>query len=318
MSSFPPASGPTLPAGMFTPQLAADSAASLKERAADYLELTKPRITALVLCTTLVGYALAARGDMDLARLFHTLAGTALVAGGASAWNQVLERDRDRRMRRTEQRPVASGRVAAGAASVFAVDMATLGLVWLALGVNRGACLVAALTLAAYVLAYTPLKRHSAWCTVVGAVPGALPPVIGWVAGAGRIEPGALALFALLFAWQLPHFYAIAWLYRADYARGGFPMLPVNDPNGARTATAIVGTTVLLLATSVAPLAVGLGGIFYLSAATLLGGAFLALALSFAHHRSDRSARWLFLASVLYLPIVLALLAVDRSGPLSF
>jgi len=317
MSAFRPASGP-LPAAVLTPPLGAETAISLKERAADYLELTKPRITALVLCTTLVGYALAARGAMDLARLFHTLAGTALVAGGASALNQVVEREPDSRMRRTQNRPVASGRVAPRSASVFAIDMATLGLVWLAVGVNRGACLVAALTLAAYVLAYTPLKRTSAWCTVVGAVPGALPPVIGWVAGAGRIEPGAIALFALLFAWQLPHFYAIAWLYRADYARGGFPMLPVNDPSGRRTAAAILGTTVLLLATSVAPLALGLGGRFYFAAAVLLGGAFLALAVGFARRQSDRNARWLFLASVLYLPIVLALLAFDRSGPLGF
>jgi len=318
MRALPPTSGPTSAAGVFVPALDAGSAVSLKERAADYLELTKPRITTLVLCTTLVGYALAARGGFDLVRLFHTLAGTALVAGGASALNQVLERERDQRMHRTRNRPVASGRLAANAASVLAVDMATLGLVWLAVGVNRGACLVAALTLAAYVLAYTPLKRHSAWCTVVGAVPGALPPVIGWVAGAGRIEPGALALFALLFTWQLPHFYAIAWLYREDYARGGFPMLSVGDATGRRTAGAILGTTVLLLAASVAPLALGLGGVFYLAAAAVLGVAFLALALGFARHRSDRSARWLFLASVLYLPIVLGLLALDRSGPLSF
>jgi protoheme IX farnesyltransferase len=312
-----PTPTPHAPAGVL-PGLGAELAFSLRERAADYLELTKPRITILVLCTTLVGFALAAPEGTPVLRLLHTLAGTALVAGGASALNQVIEREADRRMRRTCGRPVASGRLAPRQALVYAVDMATLGLVWLALGVNRGACLVAALTLLTYVLAYTPLKRKSAWCTVVGAVPGALPPVIGWVAGAGRIEPGALALFALMFAWQLPHFYAIAWLYREDYARGGFPMLPVGDPAGRRTARAITGTSVLLLAASLAPLAFGLGGGLYLAAATAGGLVFLGLALRFARRRSEAAARQLFLASVLYLPVVLALLALDPSGPPGF
>jgi protoheme IX farnesyltransferase len=317
MSPIPTPPPPSFPAGAF-PGLTAETGASLRERAADYLELTKPRITALVLCTTWVGFALAAPDGMALGRLFHTLAGTALVAGGASALNQVLERDCDRRMRRTRLRPVASGRLAPEQALVFAVDMATLGLVWLALGVSRGASLVAALTLASYVLAYTPLKRKSAWCTVVGAVPGALPPVIGWVAGAGRIELGALALFGLMFAWQLPHFYAIAWLYRDDYAQGGFPMLPVGDASGRRTAAAIAGTSALLCAASFAPLAIGLGGWLYLAAAAVGGGGFLALAIAFVRERSDRNARRLFLASILYLPLVLAILAFDRSGPPGF
>jgi protoheme IX farnesyltransferase len=153
---------------------------------------------------------------------------------------------------------------------------------------------------------------------VVGAVPGALPPVIGWVAGAGRIEPGALALFALLFTWQLPHFYAIAWLYRSDYAAGGFPMLPVGDASGRRTAGAIGFTTALLCAASFVPLALGFGGWLYLAAAALGGAVFLALAFAFARERSERTARRLFLVSVLYLPLVLALLALDRSGPPGF
>jgi heme o synthase len=312
MSAFrtsPPAS---VAAGTF-PGIA-DTAVGLKSRVADYVELTKPRITALVVCTTLVGFVLGSGEGIEIARLIHTLIGTALVAGGASALNQIFERDADRRMRRTRERPLPSGRLEPQPALVYAVDMATLGLVWLAVGANRGAALVAALTLGAYVLAYTPLKRRSSWCTVVGAVPGALPPVIGWVAAGGRIAPGALALFALLFTWQLPHFYAIAWLYRQDYERGGFPMLAVGDLSGRRTALAIAGTTILLLGASIAPVLLGLGGPVYLAAAVILGGLFLALAFRFARRRSDQAARQLFLASVLYLPVVLALLAIDRGG----
>jgi protoheme IX farnesyltransferase len=289
---------------------------ALRDRIAALLELTKPRITALVVVTALVGFALGARDGIDWVRLLHTLVGTALVAGGASALNQIVERDADARMRRTRGRPLPSARLDSQAALVFAVDTAALGLVWLALGASRGASYVAALTLAAYVFAYTPLKTRTAWCTVVGAIPGALPPVIGWVAARGELGLGALALFALLFTWQLPHFYAIAWLYRDEYARAGFRMLSAGDASGRRTALAMAGTSLLLLAASLITPAAGRSGPLYLTAALVLGLTFVALALGFVRRRDPGQARRVFLYSVLYLPLVLLCLVFDfyRSG----
>ncbi len=210
-------------------------------------------------------------------------------------------------------RPLPSARLDSGAALVFAVDTAALGLVWLALGASRSASLVAALTLAAYVFVYTPLKQRTAWCTVAGAVPGALPPVIGWVAARGELGPGALALFALLFAWQLPHFYAIAWLYREDYVRAGFRMLSAGDASGRRTALHLVATSGLVLGASLIAPAAGLTGPLYTTAALLLGFVFVALALGFVRRRDERQARRVFLYSVLYLPLVLLILVIDRS-----
>jgi heme o synthase len=284
-----------------------------RDRLAALLELTKPRITALVVVTALVGFALGSRDGIDWGRLVHTLLGTALVAGGASALNQIVERHADARMRRTRQRPLPSARLDSREALVFAVDTSALGLVWLTLGASRSASLVAALTLAAYVFAYTPLKRRTAWCTVAGAVPGALPPVIGWVAARGELGPGALALFALLFAWQLPHFYAIAWLYREDYVRAGFRMLSAGDASGRRTAAHLAATSALLLGASLIAPAAGLTGPLYTATALLLGLVFVALALGFVRRRDERQARRVFLYSVLYLPLVLLILVLDRS-----
>ena len=281
---------------------------------ADYLELTKPRITLLVLVTTLVGFALGSSGGaLDLWRLAHVLFGTGLVAAGASALNQILEREADARMHRTRQRPLPAGRLNPDAALVFAVDAATLGVVWLTVAVNRASALVAALTLASYALAYTPLKRRTPWSTVVGAVPGALPPVIGWVAASGELGVGAQVLFAILFLWQLPHFFAIGWLYRDDYARGQFRLLPVIDRDGSLTARQITASTVLLILTSFIPALIGMNGRIYLAGAALLGAAFLGFGIAFARSPREGQARRLFQASLLYLPAILTLMLLDRT-----
>jgi protoheme IX farnesyltransferase len=282
-------------------------------RVAEYAELTKPRITILVLVTTLVGYLLGTEGQVQLGRLVHALLATGLVAAGASALNQFLERDADGRMRRTRRRPLPSGRIAPERALGFAIDLATLGVIWLAVAVNWASALVAALTLAVYLLVYTPLKRRTPWCTAVGAVPGALPPVIGWVAARGQLGEGALILFAILFLWQLPHFFAIAWLYREDYARGGFPMLPVVDTGGRMTVIQIGLASALLVAVSLVPHLIGLAGLVYLIGASGLGGVLLLLAARLGHRRDDGAARGLFLFSVVYLPAMLALLVLDRA-----
>jgi protoheme IX farnesyltransferase len=282
-------------------------------QAADYAELVKPRITLLVLVTTLVGFMLGSGGDLDLARLAHAVLATALVAGGASALNQVLERDADARMRRTRHRPLPAGRLRPADALVFGVDTAAIGIVWLYVAVNRASALVALLTLASYVLAYTPLKRRTPWCTVVGAVPGALPPVIGWVAARGELGAGAVALFAILFFWQLPHFYAIGWLYRDDYARAGFPIVPVVDRDGRATARHILGASAGLAAASLAPALIGMAGTAYAAGAAAFGLAFLGLGIAFARSRAEAAARRLFVASLLALPAILVLLVIDRA-----
>lgn len=287
--------------------------AAVISRAAEYAELTKPRITVLVLVTSLVGYLLGALGTVHFGRLIHTLVATGLVAAGASALNQVLERDADGRMHRTRGRPLPSRRIAPEKALIFAIDLTTLGLIWLAVVVNAASALVAALTVAIYILAYTPLKRRTPWCTAVGAVPGALPPVIGWLAARGHLGEGAIILFAILFLWQLPHFFAIAWLYREDYARGGFPMLPVVDSSGRVTVAQIGLASTLLVAVSLLPNLIGLAGLVYLSGAIGLGGALLLLAAALGRSRDDGAARRLFLFSVAYLPALLALLVLDRT-----
>lgn len=282
-------------------------------QAADYAELTKPRITLLVLVTTLVGFLLASRGELDLARLAHAVVATGLVAGGASALNQVLEREADARMRRTRHRPLPAGRLRPTDALAFGVDTAAIGIVWLYVAVNRASALVALLTLASYVLVYTPLKRRTPWCTVVGAVPGALPPVIGWVAATGELGAGAAALFALLFFWQLPHFYAIGWLYRDDYRRAGFPIVPAVDRDGRSTARHILGASAGLAAVSFIPVVIGMTGTAYAAGAVAFGLVFVGLGIAFARSRAEADARRLFVASLVALPAILALLVIDRA-----
>jgi len=280
-------------------------------RAADFAELTKPRITSLVLVTAAVGYAVGTLGTFSILRFVLFMAGTALLCAGASALNQFAERDTDARMVRTSRRPLPAGRLRPDEALSFGLVLSAAGLAMLAF-VNPLTLLLGAASLASYVLAYTPLKRVTSLSTVVGAVPGALPPLMGWAAARESLGPAGWGLFAILFLWQLPHFLAIGWLYRDDYARGGFPMLTVTDRDGSST-----GRQAVLYATALLPVTLAAGllaaaGKGYLWGALLLGVAFLGCAMLFAWDRSTAAARRLFFASVLYLPLLLGLMVFDR------
>ena len=276
--------------------------------AADWLELTKPRITLMVVFTALVGFVTATAAPPWTALLLAALAGTGLVAAGASALNQVMERDTDALMHRTRTRPIPAGRIRPVEASLYGALLTLAGLVLLGALCGPLAALVAFSTWASYLFLYTPLKRRSHLATLVGAVPGALPPVIGWAAASGSLEPGAFILFAIVFLWQIPHFLAIAWLYRDDYERGGLKVLPVIDREGKLTGRQAVLHSVALLVVSLAPVAAGLGGALYLAGAVGLGVGLTLAALQLARARSLVAARYLFLASVLYLPALTSLL----------
>jgi protoheme IX farnesyltransferase len=281
-------------------------------RAADLAELVKPRITFMVLVTTGIGFFLAGDGAIDGWRLFHTLIGTGLIAAGASALNQLLERDTDALMDRTSARPLPAGRMDPDQALMFGGTLSLTGLAQLALAVNLLTALLGAAALAGYVFVYTPLKRVTTLATVIGAVPGAIPPVMGWTAVRDHIDPGALVLFAILFLWQLPHFLAIAWLCREDYARAGFPMLPVVDPGGGSTARQAVIYAAVLVPVSLLPSVLGLSGVTYFLGALVLGLTFLGFSLAFSLSFSTQAARRLLLASVLYLPAVLTVMLLDH------
>jgi protoheme IX farnesyltransferase len=275
---------------------------------ADWLELTKPGITTMVVGTALVGFVTASPGPAWGLLLATALVGTGFVAAGASALNQVMERDTDALMLRTRSRPLPAGRLGAAEAAGFGALLSAAGigcLFWLCGPLAAG---VASFTWASYLFVYTPLKRRTPLATLVGAVPGALPPVIGWAAASGRLEPGAFILFAIMFLWQVPHFLAISWLYRDDYARGGFPMLPVLDREGAFTARQAVLHSASLLVVSLAPALAGLAGPAYVGGALLLGAGLTFFALRLARSRDLVSARLLFVASLLYLPVLSSLL----------
>jgi len=280
--------------------------------AADWLELTKPRITMMVVFTALVGFVAASAASPWSGLLTAALVGTGLVAGGASVLNMVMERDTDALMQRTRTRPIPAGRIRPAEARWFGGLLTFGGLALLLSLCGALAALVAFATWASYLFLYTPLKRRTHLSTLVGAVPGALPPVIGWAAASGRLEPGAFILFAIVFLWQIPHFLAIAWLYRDDYERGGFPMLPVIDREGRVTGRQAVLHSVALLVVSLAPVAAGLGGVVYLAGALILGVALTLAALRLARARNDVAARSLFLASVLYLPALTSLLLLAK------
>jgi protoheme IX farnesyltransferase len=288
-------------------------AAASRSAAADYIELTKPRITLMVVLTAFVGYALGATGGILTGRLAATLVGTALVAAGASCLNMVLERRTDSLMLRTRTRPLPAGRLRPPEALAFGLALTTTGLALLAWRTSALAAAVAFVTWASYLFLYTPLKTRTSLSTVVGALPGALPPVIGWAAARGQLEPGAFVLFAIVFLWQIPHFLAIAWIYREDYARGGLPMLPVLDPDGRITGRQAVANTLALLLVSLVPTAAGIAGRVYLFGALALGLGFTAVAVRAAVLRTPRAARWLFVASILYLTALCALLLADRT-----
>jgi protoheme IX farnesyltransferase len=278
----------------------------------DFLILTKPRLNLLVLVTTVAGLYLAAPGGVPLAILLHTIIGTALVAGGAAALNQVLERGTDRLMSRTASRPVPDGRLQPGEATVFGLALSIVGLIELAAAVNRLSAMVAGLTLVSYLLVYTPLKRRTSLATIVGAVPGALPPVIGWTAAGAPVTLQALILFGIVFFWQMPHFLAIAWLYRDDYKRAGIPLLPVLEPDGRRTGQQALLYAAALWPVSLMPTVAGLAGAPYGLVATALGVVFITLGAAFARQRSTVTARRLFLFSIAYLPVLWGALVVNR------
>ncbi|HEX2162885.1 MAG TPA: heme o synthase [Thermoanaerobaculia bacterium] len=295
---------------------AAPPAVTWRTLASDLVELTKPRIALMVALTAATGLIMATPGpigSIGVALLFHTVVGTALVAAGAGALNQVVERSIDARMRRTANRPLPSGRIDPDVALTWGVLLAIVGIAWLAAAVNLLTAVLGGLTLAGYVFVYTPMKRLSSLATVVGAVPGAVPPMMGWTAARDALEPGAWVLFGILFLWQLPHFLAIAWMFRRDYAAGGLPMLPVNDPSGVRTGRQSLLYGAALVPVALLPTVLGLTGLVYFAGALALSLAYLAAGGAFALARTDAAARRLLLASVLYLPALLAAMLLDRA-----
>lgn len=295
-----------------TMQSLADTALAEKGWGAVFADLFKARLTLLVLLTTLVGFYLGFRGPVNYVLLFHTLLGTALLAGGAAALNQLFEREYDAKMRRTQDRPLPSGRLQPQTVLRIGSVSAVLGLLDLLLAVNPTTTLIAALSLVIYLFIYTPLKRLTWLNTAVGAVPGALPPLIGWTAARGELSREGWALFAIQALWQLPHFLAIAWMYRDEYARAGFRMLPVLDPHGRRTARHALGCALGLLPVSLGPSFFGLSGPIYFYSALLLGLVFLWFALRFARELTVPCARRLFYVSIFYLPLLLGVMVLDK------
>jgi len=280
--------------------------------AGDYVALTKPRLNFLVVATSAAGYYLGAQGPIDPYAMAPAVAGTALVAGGAAALNQLYERDTDALMRRTRLRPLPAGRVAPADAGIFGLLLSAAGLALLALRANWLAASLALGTILIYLAVYTPMKRRTSLSPLVGAVPGALPALIGWAASRGAIAPGGAALFAIVFLWQIPHFMAIAWLYRDDYGKAGFTMLPVIEPEGRRAGRQALWYAASLLPVSLTPSLVGVAGTIYLVVALALGIALVALAARFNATRSEPSARALFFGSIVYLPLLWIVLVADK------
>jgi heme o synthase len=292
------------------PMARAAAIPALRSRLIDYVALTKPRLNALVIATAAAGYYLA-NGPGGLP-LVAAVCGTALVAGGAAALNQVYERRTDRLMQRTRLRPLPDGRLQPLESIVFGAALSIAGLAWLALSSNAGAAIVALATLVSYIAIYTPLKLKTPLSTLVGAVPGALPPLIGWVAASGHASAGGWILFGIVFLWQMPHFLAIAWMFREDYERAGFPLLAVTEPDGRRTARHALGFALALVPMSLAPTLAGIAGWLYFAGALLLGVGLVIVAARFASDRSAARARTLFLASITYLPILWMLMIADK------
>jgi protoheme IX farnesyltransferase len=286
--------------------------ASVVRRATDFFALTKPRMVLMILVTTCVGFYLGSSGVMDTLRLLHTLLGTALAAGGTLALNQFLEREVDAKMARTRLRPLPEGRLHPGEALAFGTIVAVAGLLYLGLTVNTVCGLVTAFTVVSYLFVYTPLKQRTSFCSVLGAIPGALPPVTGWVAVRGDFGSGAWVLFAILFLWQLPHSLAIGWLYRADYARAGIRLLPVIEPDGCSTGRQIVSNCLALLAVGLLPTLIGLTGLVYFLGALVLGTGLLVCGIVLAVSQSAADARRLVFASLVYLPALLVLMALNK------
>lgn len=295
----------------FSAEILATTSAE-KSWTAVFTDLVKARLTTLVLLTTLVGFYLGWHGAMNYALMFNTLAATALVAAGASALNQLLEREHDAKMRRTQGRPLPSGRLQPTTVMIFGGVSSVAGLMYLALAVNLLTSVLGAVALVSYLFIYTPLKRVTWLNTMIGAVPGALPPLMGWTAARGELSGEGWALFAILFFWQLPHFFAIAWIYKDEYIKAGFRMLPGIDPEGRRTAQQSVSNTLALLAVSLFPFVFKMAGTVYLAGAIVLGVFFLWCAVRFSRRLTLATARQLFFASIIYLPLLLALMVWDK------
>jgi protoheme IX farnesyltransferase len=285
---------------------------TVRSRGADYVSLTKPRLNTLVLITTAAAYYLGDGQRLSTLHLIHTMMGTALVAGGASALNQHWERNTDRLMRRTRRRPLPDARLHPQDAMWFGIGLSALGIAQLTWFVNPLTAVIAALTLFSYVLLYTPLKLKTSLSTVVGAVPGALPALLGWAAATNSASAGGWILFGIVFMWQMPHFLAIAWLFRDDYANAGIPLLPVVEPDGRSTGRQAVLYTAGLIPVSLLPMAVTMSTAYYLVGALTLGAVLMVLSLEFATSRSMPSARRLFYGTILYLPLLWIALLADH------
>jgi protoheme IX farnesyltransferase len=283
-----------------------------KSWSAVFSDLVKARLTTLVLLTTAVGFYIGEQGAVNWFLFINTLAATGLVAGGAAALNQLLEREYDAKMRRTMDRPLPSGRMQPTTVAILGGVMSVVGLAYLALAVNLLTSVLGAITLVSYLFIYTPLKRVTWLNTAIGAIPGALPPLMGWTAARNDLTGGGWALFAILAFWQIPHFFAIAWMYREEYAKAGFVMLPNVELGDQRTAQQTVSHTLALLIVSLCPFLFKLAGPVYLVGAILLGGAFLLFAIQFSRQLTLSRAKRLFLASILYLPLLLAAMCLDK------
>ena len=280
---------------------------------ADLAELVKARLTLLVLLTTAVGFYLGSESPINYATLFHVVFGTAAAAAGAAALNQWWERGVDALMRRTKARPIPAGRMQPLQALALGAILSIFGVCYLAIVCNTLSAALTAITVVIYIFAYTPLKRASSANTAVGAVPGAIPPMIGWAAASGSVNAGTWALFAIVFLWQLPHFFAIAWMYREDYSRAGFRMISSDDRTGERSASQSVFFCILLLVIAGLPAFLGIASFIYLAIELLLGGLFIAAAMRFLRLRTASAARLLFLASIIYLPLLLGALVLTKS-----
>ena len=285
-----------------------------RARSRDYAALAKPRLNMLVVASTLAGYAMADGDSLGAVRIAGLLLGTGLVAGGASAFNQVIERDLDALMRRTRSRPIPDHRLQPLEGLLFGTALTLAGVLLIVASANVLAASVAMATLVSYVAIYTPLKRRSSFGTVIGAIPGALPPIIGWAAATDRIPVEAWTLFGIMFLWQLPHFLAIAWMYREDYARAGFPMLPVIEPDGRSTGRQSVVYAAALVPLSLAPTLMRMAGEIYFAGALVLGLGFLWLTLRFARSRTAQDARRVFFGSIAYLPLLWILMIANKLG----
>ena len=281
-------------------------------RPAAYLALTKPDVSLLVVITTLAGFYLGSRVPVDSLRMAYTVFGTSLIAGGTSALNHYFERASDACMRRTASRPLPSGQLQPAEALWFGVGLVTAGTIYLFVAVSALPSLLALGTCVSYLGAYTPLKRRTTLATLVGAFPGAVPPLIGWAAARGTLSREAWILYAILFLWQFPHFLAIAWMYREDYGRAGIRMLPVVEPDGRVTGQQIIAYSLMLVPVSLLPAAMGISGRVYLVSAAILSLLFLASSIRAAMSKSNQHARQLLLASVLYLPLLFAVMVLNR------